>query len=171
MTYPSCPMGIKLFTYTNSPRHLRAPIRFSTNFFHHPSERVKKVAHAHLHSVPQLLSVSFLLLDYSLYCSAGVLFCPLTSMHVYLTPLIFMFLSFSVPSCTLFGIYPPHLITNRQSLSIGLSFWSSFLVRCSISFSPIIKSFSAPQIFFIYHENTKNIVHLPLRFICTRILY
>jgi len=41
-----------------------------------------------------------------------------------------------------------------------------------ISLPPIINSFpNALQIFFknIYHKNSKNIVHLLLRFICTRV--
>jgi len=69
-----------------------------------------------------------------------------------------------------------HLDTNRQCLhpsyGIGLSFSLLFSVRSFISPPPIVNSFpNALQIFLnIYHKNCKNIVHLLLRFICTRSL-
>jgi len=138
---------IKLFTYTNPLRHLRAQSGFR-HFFSIPLWRVKKSGSC----LPCTRFCSSFPSHFcswsttSFYCSAGVLSCPDEHARVVGRRLSFSRLSSSVSSCALFGIYPPHSITNRQCLFMvsayffGLAFFSSMF-----HFSLIINFPNAPQ--------------------------
>lgn len=90
-----------------------------------------------------------------LYYSVGVLSesFPTPDKHAWVIfhsrLLTFMFLSFPVSSCALFGIYPPHPLTNPQSLCPSYGICLSFQRPCFSSTFPS-SSFSFPTrlIFF-----------------------
>ena len=113
------------------------------------------------------------------YYSARVFFCPLTSIHGQSFARCLLFSSFGLPRfhavpCWYLSTSIPTLIANvsiHRMVSV-YRFGLLFSVRHFISLPPIINPFPhALQILFnIYHKNSKNIVHLLLRFICTRVL-